>query len=683
MNKSPLFTTALISSLGLFACSDDDHSDRIAAETAKQNDLIAQQIEQQNQVVNPQVIVHGMIVDAETSEPVQEATIQITIANKVVFEFTIAADGVFELPAMSANSDYEMLVTSPTDAFMPRALFASTKVNQIGTVYNDIGRFPVSTANTITFSVLEENTLEPISGLTFIGASSLGNSSASNYLNYQHTSTFNADTGQYSITVPEKINIQLSANMDLNNDGYSDFYSYYYYYNSTLLVNSFLLDAGESILLSSVNSSIPVPVGEVLENIDIRISVIDATGLSYKDIDLAYYSQDPKTLEQLEHLAVFDEASQQYVFSDVAITNSDLYIYQSSFVLDKTLYRSSNISLTPYLDNEEQLQYRISTLSNYYNTYSVDQELHLVFTPSTSNPDVELIYSNTELDSSKYNFEAFYSVPVDIEPEQIKLIKQYHVSVIRGDDDANDAVAAGSTQFTSGPEEIAITPRLTLNNTLLSVQPDAALSTGEYRYSVGEVIDKRNGVAIDLYYDTESFTIKNTEDFDINALRLDNNNYFTNGALITANNTNGEASTASNQSSRAILFIPTSVENLQNFKLTKTAYVRNGVQTSDFDTYEIVNNGNMYYSASTYHLYATAENETILGNISYRQSGTSLEDGKWYGIYSYTYLSDNIDSSAINNITFSYEYETRESKAEDGTLIPGNKFQGTITLDVL
>ena len=166
-------------------------------------------------------------------------------------------------------------------------------------------------------------------------------------------------------------------------------------------------------------------------------------------------------------------------------------------------------------------------------------------------------------------------------------------------------------------------------------------------------------------------------EFDIADVRLDNGNYYSAGVLITAENSNADASSLVEASGNAKLYFPVSISSLESFTLTKTGSITDGVENAAEITYTIVSSGNLQVNQT--HTYAMAENEDVQGDTWAVMDSLSITDGQWYYLNTnIQYLMDHVEGTSENSVSFDYEYETKKTDTKDS-----EKVSGSITLNVL
>jgi hypothetical protein len=264
----------------------------------------------------------------------------------------------------------------------------------------------------------------------------------------------------------------------------------------------------------------------------------------------------------------------------------------------------------------------------------------------------------------------FYSQPITVSASSLSLTNTSGFTVIKGNDDSNDIVLAGTT-IVSGNVDIPVTFETSLNDTKLTVTPVSTLTSGQdYNYEVNSLAVKATEKLVDVNGDSLSFSIEdNSDTFDINDIRLDNNNYKTNGVIITPTNSAGDSSSPYNYNRDAYLYLPTSINALQTLSLRSVSITQDGVNSNSIRDFNLVKNGNPY-NAYAIGLVQLAENETLIRdnlNISIEIGSAQLDSQKVYRTSTNEYMSDNLVGSE-NSITFEYAYETKAGVVATGTL---------------
>ncbi len=283
---------------------------------------------------------------------------------------------------------------------------------------------------------------------------------------------------------------------------------------------------------------------------------------------------------------------------------------------------------------------------------------------------LEVIAVANKVDFVDHSFSVFYSQPITVSASSLSLTNTSGFTVIKGNDDSNDIVLAGTT-IVSGNVNIPVTFETSLNDTKLTVTPVSTLTSGQdYNYEVNSLAVKATEKLVDVNGDSLSFSIEdNSDTFDINDIRLDNNNYKTNGVIITPTNSAGDSSSPYNYNRDAYLYLPTSINALQTLSLRSVSITQDGVNSNSIRDFNLVRNGNPY-NAYAIGLVQLAENETLIRdnlNISIEIGSAQLDSQKVYRTSTNEYMSDNLVGSE-NSMTFEYAYETKTGVVATGTL---------------
>ncbi|MDP5031694.1 hypothetical protein [Paraglaciecola sp.] len=633
---------------------EDNSNDELVAALQEQNQILQEQQYQTNTVA-----IRGVVVDALEQSPVTSATITVKIGVEIVASDIQTTNGEFVVSKLPANSDVEVIVSSPDNAFLTRAFFYDTGSSTSGEAQKDFGAFVVSEGMEVSISVLDSETNAPLSNLVFEGNSSEG--TGSSYRNYLHTSSFNETTGAYLVTIPKYLSVGLYASVDSDKDGEPDYVPELNQYdNGTNLYVSWS-NAKENPTIYVAQST-----GEEIDTtpIQFRIAVVDSLGDSIEGADVTFTDNETEALQ-----ASYDSDNTQYVINTDFLFNGNIQI--PAFSANGVNYQSASINIYKQSDGSLYITQSANTSASF--NVPQDDIIELAIQPRTlTNADSTLeVVFKSEVNTTNSNFSVFYSQPVNVSNDAITLYSSQAFTVTRGNDNANDLVLPGVTLIASG-QNTTVTSTQSLNNTKLSISPTEDLIGGmTYQYSVGLIEVESSQVEVDINGDEISFVAPYSvlEAFDINDVRLDNDNYTTNGVLINASNTAGEASTANDRDNNVYIILPKSVNNLQNLTMRKMIVVDDGVSRNDTNTFNLVDNGqlnNLSKSASV----SLAENETIVrdGNYTNIKNGLSLADEQQiFFTYTYEYMSDNLSDSE-NSITYEYAYETKEGEVVTGTI---------------
>jgi hypothetical protein len=288
-----------------------------------------------------------------------------------------------------------------------------------------------------------------------------------------------------------------------------------------------------------------------------------------------------------------------------------------------------------------------------------------------SSSTLEVVTSAKEVNFVDHSFSVFYSQPITVSANSVVLTNTSGFKAIKGNDNSNDIVLPGTTIIT-GDIDVPVSFETSLNNTKLTITPVSALTAGQnYRYDVNSLVLTSTEQSVDVNGDYLSFSIENSSDavFDINDLRLDNNNYTTNGTAILTENSAGDIASPYNSNRNVYIYLPTSINTLQTLTLRRVSITQNGISTNSVRDYTFVRNGN-FDNLSSIGLLQLAENETIVNdNLSINvETGSAQPDSqKVYRAYLSTYNSDNMTGSE-NSVTFQYAYETKAGVVATGTI---------------
>jgi hypothetical protein len=283
-----------------------------------------------------------------------------------------------------------------------------------------------------------------------------------------------------------------------------------------------------------------------------------------------------------------------------------------------------------------------------------------------------MVTASNKVNPVNHSFSVFYSQPITVSASSLSLTNTSGFTVIKGNDDSNDIVLPGTT-IISGNVDVPVTFETSLNDTKLTITPISALSAEQsYKYDINSLVVTSTEQSVDVNGDYLSFFIENNSDvvFNINDIRLDNNNYKTNGVTITPTNSAGDSSSSYNYNRNVYLYLPISINVLQTLSLRSVSITQDGISSNSIIDFNLVRNGNPYYNVSTIGLVQLAENEALIRdnlNISIEMGSAQSDSQKVYRASTSHYLSDDLNNSE-NSITFEYAYETKAGVVATGTL---------------
>jgi hypothetical protein len=643
----------------LTACFEveDNSSSDVAEAVQAQNEILSGITYPTVETVTSTVALTGIIVNALDGKEVSKANVTIIAADEIIQESLEFTDGEFKIENLPSNSDIEVVIESSNDEFLSRAFFLNTGNSSGINTSNDFGSFEVSIANTVQISVINKTTGLPLTGLEFVGYSHYGSSSRAN--KYKHTSSYDEANGVYNITLPKFIQTTINANLDTNKDGEVDFIpelnnnlnGTYLYYASA--------NTQESVTLY-VDEKMP------LEQIEYRITLIDESANTLVGAELRVTGADG-----VESLSTFDETTAQYVLSALFSYSSRIEI--PAFSINDVNYQSSSIRLRTIEDENLTVSVSGTSENNYYDIpYSKIIELAIMpRVVENGSSSLEVIAAANEVNFVDHSFSVFYSQPITVSASSISLTNTSGFTVVKGNDDSNDIVLPGTT-IISGDIDVPVSFETSLNNTKLIITPVNTLTAGQsYKYDINSLVVTSTEQSVDVSGDSLSFSIENNSDvvFDINDIRLDNNNYMTNGTAIHNTNSAGDVSSTYNNDRNVYYYLPLSINTLQTLTLRSVFITRDGVSANSVRDYSVVRNGNPY-DVSSIGLVQLAENETIVNdnlNINIEKGTAQADSQKVYRGYLNFYASDNLVGSE-NNVTFEYAYETKAGYVATGVL---------------
>lgn len=651
--KNIVHATMLVVVLfGLGGCFkvENEGDGKIIDALEEQNEILQEQVDQ-SAAQKTSVTLTGLIYNLSTDAVATSGTITITIGSSVS-QTTTLNNGVFEFKNLPADSDFVLVVHSGNGGFMDRTIFDSTKeTTSPGPVLQDIGQINVAQGVERQFSVIETNTNQPVPSLTFYSSSNQG--SGSTEKNYWHKAVYNADLKTYTITLPEKMDLGVHASLDVNSDGVPEYFSQ----------GSPVLSMGAFSLMTTAAFFVTDnPWAEIFnESIEVRIAVINNAALFIPDLTL--FVQD--ALNGVVSSS-FDATTNQYVIKSKI--NESLTIRLPEFKIGSTYYSSSTVNISRNSDG----RYCVSTsgffCSDYPFSFAEDEApvFNVTLKPSEYIPSSSInVVAKTEMiDLVNPQYNVFYSGAIELLPSSVILNRKNVLQVVRGNDSDSDLILPGSTAVSLLNESVPVSSQLSLGDTALTAAPQTALAPGSYEYLVGVVIDKKLGIFSDIWNDGAEFNARSTSAFDINALVLDNNNYYNSGNVIRAANTAGASSTPWYHASSVYMYFPDSVSNLKTLTLSVQSVTENNVAALGGNTFTVVSNG--VSNLSTAYVVSGAENENFIGSV-WPQEGTTLADGK----YSYMSISEHMEDNTganVNSVTFLYAYETLDGVTSTGTI---------------
>ena len=598
------------------------------------------------------ISIKGVVVDALYLKPIGNALITVKVGSTDVISNFEVTDGDFELTGLPRSSDIDIIISSPDNKFLSRTFFTQTAFGSKDSI-EDVGSFAVSESIDVEVSVIDNETGNALSTLEFIGYSHSGTNSSA--YKYQHVSSFNVETGIYTITLPKFINTSISANLDFDKDGEVDYVPE---------LTSFL--HGRNLYIGSANSKelTRIHVNEVpmASDLEIRLSLVDETAQPL--LDATFYIED-SVVE-----STYDESTSQYVLTTQLKDNVSIQL--PSFISDEVRYQSSSFTISKLADGN----FNIIKNGSYNNCCFVIPSaavIDLALSPQViieSETPLEVVLAATDVNSVDSSFSVFYSQAIVVEVENISLTNSQGFTVLKGNADASDQVAAGTTLITGGLS-FPVTFALSLNDTRLTVTPVSPLTIPDsYSYDIQSITNKATLERADIYNDQLTFEVAQNTDvvFSATGIKLDNGNYTTNGSLITSRNSAGVTSSSYNWDDSVYLYFPLNINALEKLTLRKTSVINDGTSSVSSNDFSVVSDGQI--NATAVGIVKLAANEHVTyGSInrSVIRGTAQIETQKVYRLHTGEYQSDNTGSES-NSISFEYSLETKAGEVETGNI---------------
>lgn len=598
------------------------------------------------------VSIKGVVVDALDLKPIGNALITVKVGSTDVIANFEVTDGDFELTGLPRSSDIDIIISSPDNKFLSRTFFTQTALGSKDSI-EDVGNFAVSEPVDVEISVIDNETGSALSTLEFIAYSHSGSNSSA--YKYQHVSSFDVETGVYTITLPKFINTSISANLDFDKDGEADYLPE---------LSNFL--HGRNLYIGSANtkefSRIHVNEVPMASDVEIRLSLVDETAEPL--LDATFYIEDSVVD------STYDESTSQYVITTQL--KDILSVQLPAFTSNEIKYQSSSFTIRKLADGNLNIIKNGSSNNCCFvipNASVIDFALAPQVIIESETP-LEVVLAATEVNPIDSSFSVFYSQAVAVELENISLTNSQGFTVLKGNANASDQVAAGTTLITGGLT-FPVTFALSLNDTRLTVTPVNLLTIADsYSYDIQTVTNKTTLERADIYNDQLTFEISPNADevFSAADIKLDNENYTTNGSAITSSNSAGVTSSSYNYNDSTYLYFPLNINALQKLTLRKTSVISDGNSSVSSNDYNVITEGQIHMSAVG--IAKLAANETVLYSTINRSvilGSAQTETQKVYRLYIGEYLSDNTGSES-NSISFEYSLETKAGEVATGNI---------------
>jgi hypothetical protein len=598
------------------------------------------------------VSIKGVVVDALDFNPVGNALITVKVGSTDLISNFEVTNGDFELTGLPESSDIEIVISSQDNLFLSRTFFTQTHYGSKGGV-DDVGNFVVSESVDVEISVIDNKTSSAFTTLEFIAYSHSGTNSSA--YKYKHVSSFNTETGMYTITLPKFIDTSISANLDFDKDGRVDF---------TPELTNFL--RGRDLYIGSANkkefSTIYIKEVAIATDLEIRLSLVDEAAQSLTGA--TFYIEDSVVD------STYDESTNQYVITTQLKDSVSLQV--PAFTSNEVKYQSSAFTVRQLEDGNLYIQ-KNGSYNSCCITIPNSDRINFALSPQVileSETPVKVILSSKVVAPENASYSVFYSQPVKVLAENVSLTNRFGYTVTKGNDSANDLILPGTTLIKNG-YNVPVTMVSSLNNTRLTLIPTMLLTPGNsYQYDVNSVMSIASEESDDLDGDSLSFQLAPSIDevFSVTEIKLDNENFTTNGSLITLANTAGEVSFPNNLYSYVHLYLPTSINSLQNLTLRQVSVVRAGIASVVIENYNIVVDGDIM--VESVGILTVANNEFIVKKDNYRSVIINSAQAETQNVYRkrlYLNAADNTDAET-NTISFEYSYETKTGEVSTGIM---------------
>ena len=408
----------------------------------KNNSEVVNALQQQNEILSEQdqkksVTVRGLVVNSLNSEPVSSAKVTVKTGIETIAEGVVGTDGKFSISDLPSNSDLDLIVTSDSDEFMPRAFFFNTEFSEGSNNQQDIGILGVSEPVDVSFTVLNGVDNTPVTDLVFKADSSSPSYSgvSSSTLEYLHLSTFDEVNGIYTMTLPRYIDVAATASLDVNKDGEPDYVLESLPFSSGNNITFFSANEGDAneIYLLTADDAAP-------EEVEYRVALVDEFGDPLIGASVLVNDQYNDDVS-----ATYDTDAGEYVINAAFVQSLSLQI--PAFSVGDVNYQSASININEQNDGRLNVYYSGSADYASYYVSSDTESLSFALQPqelvsNVSELEVVLVSEPNQVDSS---WNVFYSQSVAVEASNVTLTNQDAFTVTKGNASADDLVLSGTT----------------------------------------------------------------------------------------------------------------------------------------------------------------------------------------------------------------------------------------------
>ncbi|WP_100915552.1 hypothetical protein [Pseudoalteromonas spongiae] len=630
-----LAVTAALPLSGCLKVEDSDSKDTIIVEQAELTPASVQAVLD--------------LIDPTTNEPISGTQVRYQVGVDWSDTLTIS-NGQVVIDNLPGNSDVLVEVTSPDNTYLKRVFYFKTSmVSQGQDSVQNLGSQYLYRATTASFTILDSanSVIEDVK-IGYPVISYLSNGYQTQGFTNRVNATYDAQTGNYTLLVPQGTGYDVEFDGDIDNDGIDDYYFGYDDFGSRIY-SSRLLNADVVYAKKTVyNQEFPV-----------NITLLSKQGELIENNDAVFISTEFKLPQAL----TFDQQKQAYSF--VYKGSAAIKVNIAEIEFNGVSYNTGFAKINP---NDEKAYVSFDNVLNQSREYVLNDqgELNLVvmLKENDSNSDSNYYFRalSNYINSENNSLNLFLSHPVELSENSVEFTQKNVVVVTRGNDSDNDMVPAGTTLIERKSVVRSVSSKLEYNNSFLSVTPNTELSTGEYRYEVSNLRSVDTGNVFSKQFTNEFEFINSNLIFSIDDIKIDNNNGFTLGIRSIEKNTAGVIDDSSYNANTPALYLPLSISSLDYLDITVIKSVKNSNQSDEFSRYSVVENGEI--KVGKRFIASLAKNENVEINYSsYYRLHTSLEQGEYYSVslndVGYHFYDDTSESK--NTITINYEYKVKGS----------------------
>ncbi len=650
MFKKSAIVLAVTAALPLSGCLKVEDSD--SKET-----IVIEQSEQTPATV--QVVLE--LVDHASGTMVQNVSARYKVGTQWSDELTVA-NGQIVIDDLPGNSDVLIDVTSDDGKYVKRIFsFKTSTVTQGQSSVQSLGQQYLYQASVAQFSILDsQNQSVKDVAVSYPIVTYLTNYYPEQKIDNRIVATYNEETGLYSLPLAAQINYQIDFDGDIDNDGVSD---YLFGYSSfTSKIYSQELSDADVVYAKKTAESYEFPVNITLLN-NKNEPVIDNEALF---VTSKY---------KLPQALMFDAQKNAYRYTYKG--SSEIKINFSDIKSNDVNYKAGYVKVMP---NQNDIDVNFQNSKNSSRDYSLDElgELNLVILLDEIDAGSNYYFQSLSnfINSEDDSLNLFLSHPVQLSEDSVELENREVITITRGNASDNDMVPPGTTLIKRSNVEQEVNAELLYGNNLLVVTPKQPLTGGSYKYTVRNLKSAEDGTLYSRSFSNDFEIVKYDDEFSIDAVKVDNNNGFSQGQRLVESNSAGIVDNSAVSAQRARLFLPLNMKSLDYLDISVIKSVINNQESELFYRYRLVKDGEIQVSKHFATSLAMNENISNEGYASNLKLYTTLEEGQYYvvDLDNVNYRFDDHTEQNKNSITFNYEY-----RVKGGTEV----ISGTKTLNVL